>query len=106
MIHTFIAEHCSDLPVATCCRVMKVSTSGFYQRKAQPVADTELAEAYAANKVHDIWTMSRHSYGSPRICVELRLGQGVHRSKTTCERLMQICGAAGIHYPQRNRGCT
>jgi hypothetical protein len=32
-----------------------VSTSGFYQRRAQPVTDTELAEAWAANTVRDIW---------------------------------------------------
>ena len=41
MIYTFIAERCSDLPVATCCRVMKVSTSGFYQwrhRQVDPCA--------------------------------------------------------------------
>jgi putative transposase len=106
MIYAFIKERCSDLAVSTCCRVMKVSTSGFYQRRRQPVTDLELAAAYAANEVHDIWTMSRHSYGSPRIRKELRLGRGVHRSKTTCERLMRLCGAVGIHYPNRNRGCT
>lgn len=68
MIYTFIAERCSDLPVSTCCRVMKVSTSGFYQRRAQPVTDAELAEAYAANTVLEIWTMSRRSYsGEPTV---------------------------------------
>ncbi len=29
-VHLHRARHCCDLPVATCCRVMKVSTSGFY----------------------------------------------------------------------------
>jgi putative transposase len=106
MTYTFIAEQCSDLAVSICCRVLKVSTSGFYQRRNQPVTNTELAEAYAANEVHDIWTMSRHSYGSPRVRTELRLGRGVRRSKTTCERLMRVCGVQGIHYPKRNRGCT
>jgi len=106
MIYTFIAERCSDLPVSTCCRVLKVSTSGFYQRRNQPVTNTELAEAYAANEVHDIWKMSWHSYGAPRVRTELRLGRGIRRSKTTCERLMRICGAVGIHYRKRNRGCT
>ncbi len=106
MIYAFIAEQCSDLPVSTCCRVMKVSTSGFYQRRNRPVTDRELAEAYAANDVWDIWKMSRHSYGAPRVRTELRLGQGVHRSITTCERLMRVCGAVGIHYRKRNRGCT
>ena len=76
MIYTFITEQCPDLPVTTCCRVLKVSTSGFYQRLKQPVTDTELAEAYAANDVHDIWAGSRQSYGSPRVRQELRLGRG------------------------------
>ena len=106
MTYTFIAEQCSDLPISTCCRVLKVSTSGFYQRRNQPVTNTELAEAYDANDVFDIWKMSRHCYGSPRVRKELRLGRGVRRSKTTCERLMGVCGAVGIHYPKRNRGCT
>jgi len=106
MKYIFIAERCSDLPVSTCCRVLKVSTSGFYQRRNQPVTERELGEAYAANEVHDIWKMSRHSYGAPRVRTELRLGRGVRRSKTTCERLMRVCGAAGIHYRRRNQGCT
>lgn len=106
MTYAFIAEHCSELPISTCCRVLGVSTSGFYQRINQPVTDIELAEAYTANEVHDIWKMSRCSYGSPRVRQELRLGRGVRRSKTTCERLMRTCGAVGIHYPKRNRGCT
>ena len=29
MRFTFIAERCSDLPVAAACRAMKVTTSGF-----------------------------------------------------------------------------
>ncbi len=108
MIYAFIAERCSDLPVSTCCRVMGVSTSGYYQRRRQPVTDTELAEAWAANEVFDIWKMSRHSYGAPRVRNELRLGRGVRRSKTTCERLMRVCGAVGIHYPPKHNknGCT
>ena len=43
MIYTFIAERCSDLPISTCCRVMGLSMSGFYQRRRQPVTDSELA---------------------------------------------------------------
>ena len=45
MISTFISERCSDLPVSTCCRVMKVSTSGHYQRVREPITDAELVEA-------------------------------------------------------------
>ena len=57
MIYTFTAERCSDLPVSVCCRVMGVSTSGFYQRRSCPVTDAERAEARRANTVFDIWKM-------------------------------------------------
>lgn len=105
MIYAFIAERCSDLPVAVCCRVMKVSTSGYYQRLAVPVTDRERAEAERANVVFDIWKMSRRSYGSPRVRKEFRLGRHEGCSKTTAERLMRVCGAVGIHY-KRKSGCT
>ena len=107
MIYTFIAEQCPDLPVRVCCRVMEVSPSGFYQRRAQPVTDAELADAWAANLVWDIWKMSRHSYGAPRVRKELRLGLGIGCSTGRAERLMRECGAVGIHYRKnRWRGCT
>lgn len=104
MIYTFIAERCSDLLVSVCCRVMKVSASGYYQRPAEPVTDTELTEA-SRNVVFDIWRMSRHSYGMPRVREELRLGLGQGCSRTTTARLMRICGAVGI-YNRRKGGRT
>jgi hypothetical protein len=108
MTYAFIAEHCSDLPVTVCCRVMKVSRAGFYQRRSEPVTDAELAEAYAANTVFDIWAMSRRSYGSPRVRDELQLGMGQRCSKPQAERWMRACGAVGINYPARRgkNGCT
>jgi putative transposase len=105
MIYAFIAERCSDLPVSVCCRVMKVSTSGYYQRRSAPVTEAELAEAQRANVVFDIWKMSRHSYGMPRIRKEFRLGRRQGISRTTTARLMSLCGAVGIHYKRRG-GCT
>jgi putative transposase len=105
MIYTFIAERCSDLPVSVCCRVMKVSTSGYYQRQESPITDAELVEAGRANLVFDIWKMSRHSYGMPAIRDELRLGLGQGCSRTTTARLMRIGKAVGIHY-RRWGGCT
>ncbi len=45
MIYTFIARACPDLPVARCCEVMKVSTSGFYAWQAQPCPDRDWDDA-------------------------------------------------------------
>jgi putative transposase len=105
MIYTFIAGRCSDLPVATCCRVMKVSTSGFYAWRACPVSDRDWADAILTNAIVDIHRMSRRSYGSPRVHAELRLGKGIRCSRKRVERLMRQAGVAGI-YRRRGRGCT
>ena len=40
----------------------------------------------------DIWTMSRRSYGSPRVHAELKLGQDVRCSRKRVERLMRQAG--------------
>ena len=105
MIYTFIAGRCSDLPVATCCRVMKVSTSGFYQWRAQPVSDRDWADALLTSAIVDIHQMSRRSYGSPRVHAELRLGEGIRCSRKRVERLMRQAGIQGV-YRRRGRGCT
>ena len=105
MIYTFIAGRCTDLPVATCCRVMKVSTSGFYQWKAQPCSDRDYDDAVLTNTIVDIHRMSRRSYGSPRVHAELRLGLHTFCSRKRVERLMRQAGVQGI-YRRRKHGCT
>src|SRR5262245_59400105 len=108
MTYTFIAERCGDLPVERCCRVMKVSTSGFYEwahRQANPtakvVADAELADLI--EKVHD---QSRGTYGSPRVTAELRLGLGRRVNRKRVARLMRERGLQGISRRRRTVGCT
>lgn len=76
MTYTFIVEHCADLPVERCCRVMKVSTSAFYgwrHRQANPTAKM-LADAELGELIGKIHEQSRGTYGSPRVTAELRLG--------------------------------
>jgi len=102
---TFIARQCSDLPVATACRVMKVSTSAFYAWRACPVSDRDWDDAILTNTIVDIHRMSRRSYGSPRVHAELALGQGTHCSRKRVERLMRQAQIQGI-YRRRGHGCT
>ena len=105
MTYIFIAQVCSDLPVATCCRVMKVSTSGFYAWQANPVSEKEMSDAFLTNTIVDIHRMSRRSYGSPRVHAELRLGQDTCCSRKRVERLMKEAGISGV-YRRKGRGCT
>ena len=105
MTYTFIAQDCPDLPVATCCRVMKVSSSGFYAWRTDPVSQRDWDDAVLTNTIVDIHGASRRSYGSPRVHAELRLGEGVRCSRKRVERLMRQAGIVGIHR-RRGRGCT
>jgi putative transposase len=105
MIYTFIARACTDLPVSACCRVMRVSTSGFYAWRANPVSSKDIDDAYLSDTIVDIWTMSRRSYGSPRVHAELKLGLDVRCSRKRVERLMRQANIAGIHRRRRS-GCT
>ncbi len=107
MTFAFIAESCSDLPVATVCRVMKASTSGFYEwRHAQhaPCARA-VADAALTAKIVEVYRQSRGTYGSPRVHAELRLGEGILIGRKRVERLMRSAGLEGV-YRRRRRGCT
>src|SRR5919199_6646632 len=84
----------ANYPVAVLCRVLGVGTSSFYDwqvRRTKPsgrsVADAELTE-----RIRAIHTMSRASYGSPRVWAELRLGDGLRCSRKRVERLMRLAG--------------
>jgi putative transposase len=105
MTYAFIAQDCPDLPVATCCRVMKVSTSGFYAWLAHPVSQRDLDDAYLTSTIVDIHRMSRGSYGSPRVHAELRFGEHLRCGRKRVERLMRQAGIAGIHR-RRRHSCT
>ncbi len=105
MTYTFIAQRCSDLPVAACCRAMGVSTSGFYAWQANPVSARDWSDAKLTNAMFDIHAMARCSYGSPRVHAELVLGQGQRCSRKRVARLMAQAAIVGIHR-RKFRGCT
>jgi putative transposase len=107
MIFTFIAEFCSDLPVAASCRAMKVTTSGFYewrQRQGDPAARVREDRALIETII-DVHRQSRGTYGAPRVHAELRLGAGIRIGRKRVARLMRTAGIEGV-YRRRRRGCT
>lgn len=108
MIYAFIAGHCQGLPVVACCRVMKVSASGFYewrQRQANPCR-RHLEDQALTETITEIWTQSRGTYGSPRVWAELQLGQDISISRKRVERLMRQAGIEGVYRRRRRHGTT
>ncbi|MGH9025164.1 MAG: IS3 family transposase [Acidimicrobiia bacterium] len=107
MIFAFIAERCSDLPVAACCRAMKVTTSGFYGWQAAQHAPCRrsLDDRVLSTKIVEVHRQSQGTHGSPRVHAELRLGAGVRVGRKRVERLMRQAGLEGV-YRRRRRGGT
>lgn len=97
----------AGLPVATCCRVLGISTAGFYgwrARQTDPAART-IEDLELTETILEIHRQSRGTYGAPRVHAELRLGQGIHVGRKRVERLMRTAGIEGVTR-RRRRGCT
>jgi putative transposase len=93
------------IPVAVACRVLDVSTSGYYEWSARGPSSRDLEQAYLINAIIDAHADSHGTYGHRRIHAELVLGCRVQVSHGRVERLMRCTGLQGVHR-RRLRGCT
>lgn len=94
LVHELAAD---GFPVAVACRVLGVSTSGFYEWRDRPPSARAVADAGLVEVITDIHTASRGTYGVRRVHAELRLGRDVRVGRKRVERLMRTEGLAGIH---------
>ncbi len=85
----------ANYPIATMCRVLGVSTSGYYAWLKRQSSQRSREDAILTNRIHWIHLRSRGTYGAPRIHAELR-DEGVHVSRKRVARLMQAAGLQGV----------
>lgn len=93
---TFVSAERAHHPVATLCRVLGVSVSGFYAWLHAIPALQNRAEAEAELRAHigRIFATRRRVYGSPRIHAELRR-EGRRHARRRIEQLMREMGLSG-----------
>lgn len=110
MKFAFIREKKVAFSVATMCRVLGVSTSGFYDWQKAPGSARAKQDAALAAKIAETHERSRGRYGSPRVHAELR-AEGVrkdrprfHRSRRISRVLRMLSLSAGIGEPPRREG--
>jgi putative transposase len=85
----------ANYPIATMCRVLGVSTSGYYAwLKRQPSLRSR-DDAVLTNRIRLIHLRSRGTYGAPRIHAEL-CDEGVHVGRKRVARLMRAAGLQGV----------
>ena len=87
--------------IATACRVLDVSTSGYYAWRDRAPSARATLDAALLERVRTIHGRSRGTYGAPRVHAELgALGTRVGRKRVA--RLMRAAGLAGV---SRRKGC-
>lgn len=82
-------------PIATMCRVLEVSTSGYYAWRQRPPSPREQEDAHLTERIRKIHTRSDGTYGAPRIHAELA-DNGVHVGRKRVARLMQAADLQGV----------
>ena len=91
------------LPIATMCRMLEVSTSGYYAWISREPSLRARKDAVLTEKIREYHKLSRHTYGSPRILTDLA-EEGIRVGRKRVARLMKEAGLAGVS--RRKGTCT
>jgi transposase InsO family protein len=91
-----VSAHQAIYPVKIMCRVLNVSTSGYYAwRKRQPSERTQ-ADQTLSQRIQEIHEKSKGTYGVPRIHAELADVDKLHVGRERVARLMRAEGLQGV----------
>jgi putative transposase len=82
-------------PVATLCRVLGVSSSGYYAWSKRSLSRRAKDDAVLIERIRAIHAASKGTYGAPRIHAELQ-ANGIHVGKKRIARLMRQAGLIGV----------
>ncbi len=87
-------------PIATMCRVLGVSPSGYYAWRFRPLSKRVMADEELTRKIRAIHARSRGTYGAPRIHADLS-AEGLHVGRNRIARLMREAGIEGVSRRKR-----
>jgi transposase InsO family protein len=91
MKYAFIDEHRSGFRVKKMCRILDVSRSRYYAWRRRSQGFRQQENERLLEKIKEAHQMSRRTYGSPRITVELN-ANGTPCGKNRIARLMRLHG--------------
>jgi putative transposase len=83
--------------IATMCRVLEVSTSGYYAWRKRPASKRAQADAVLLRQIRTAHEVSRRTYGAPRIHAELAAA-GIRVGRKRVARLMGAAGLVGVSH--------
>jgi putative transposase len=101
-VFRFIEAEKANHRVATMCRVLEVSRSGYYAWAARPPAARTVANAALTVEIRRVHAESDGTYGSRRVHAQLRR-EGHEVNIKRVERLMGVEGVQGAYVPRKRR---
>lgn len=87
--------HQASYPITTQCRVLGVSTSGYYAWLMRPPSARVCEDARLTKRIRKIHTLSKGTYGAPRIHADLA-ENGVQVGRKRVARLMRSADLQGV----------
>jgi putative transposase len=92
----------ASYPVAMLCRMLGVSKSGYYAWRGRAPSERSRQDALLIEKIREIHSRSRETYGYPRVHAELR-SLGVRCGRRRVARLMRAAGLRGCVRGKKRR---
>jgi putative transposase len=90
-----VSVHQAEFPITTMCRVLGISSSGYYAWATRSPSRRAHSNAALTETLRTIHAMSRGTYGVPRVHAELA-ADGVQVGKNRVARLMRGAGLIGV----------
>ncbi|TLZ00870.1 MAG: transposase [Gammaproteobacteria bacterium] len=91
-------------PVGAMCRLLKVSTSGFYDWRDRLLSKHDRQDVELAALIHASYERSHYTYGARRVHAELREGYGVRVGRKRVARLALGARSGGAELRRRSAG--
>jgi len=93
--YAFVEQQRTEHGVRRLCRLLGVSSAGFYEWRSRPMSHRALVDAELKVSITAIHARSHRNYGRPRIHAELR-ADGITIGAKRVGRLMKSVGIAGV----------
>ena len=93
----------AGLPAKVCCRVLGVSSPGYYKYRTRPMSPTRMRRQWLTGLIREVHVASRGTYGSRRVHAELTIGMDIQVSERLVAVLMRSAGIYGLPGPARIR---
>ena len=91
MRYAFSEDHRATWPIASQCRVLAVSRSGYYEWRRRPVSERAKRRESLTAQIREFHVGHHASYGSPRVFRELR-ARGDRVNEKTVAKVMREAG--------------